>query len=210
MIGDAPSTIGQKVSLLVLLLVLSGCVDTDSPAAGRGSEHVSPLAASSAWFDPSSEDGGGRFTVGRREAAQVAVLVAVISAYNAGDVDGVTAWLDPEVAWSDCDYVDGQAVRLSGVAEVGEWIRSRAAIDDFLEISSIRGAHAGTSAPLGLGVILSSRKNSDLRRLGVPRGIVPPAASSVKFTSTLRISAFAVGTGVGAPISDCRISLEQD
>jgi len=137
------------------------------------------------------------------QAQNVATVIELIRAYNAGDLEGVLALLDDKVGWSDCDYQTISVVSLVGKTKVGAWLQMRFADHDLLEVDTIEMASMENQDPTSedvVGVVFLYRTSDTLKSLGFPKGIKPQLTSKVVFTATHdHVQRFANGPYGGSP-----------
>jgi limonene-1,2-epoxide hydrolase len=145
------------------------------------------------------------YSLGARQAQEVAVTIRFINAFNAHKLEQALATFAPDAGGSDCSYRPVQVVRFRGKREIAAWLRKRFADDDRLGAGRVLNENA--AQPVGvLAVEWAKRKSKTLRRLGVPQGIVPALGAKVIFTrgsSSPRIRVFSNGPG-GADPNLCR------
>ncbi len=60
-----------------------------------------------------------------QQAWDVALVVDVIGAYNARQLDAVLAVLADDIGWSDCDYRRIRYIMVTGKAQLAHWLRQR-------------------------------------------------------------------------------------
>ena len=145
------------------------------------------------------------YSLGERQAQEVALTVRFVSAFNSHNLGQALATFAPNGGGSDCDYRRGQTIRFAGKRQIAAWLRKRFADDDHLRIARV--FNENPDQPVGvLGVDWAKRNSKTLRRRGFRQGIVPRLSSKVAFTrrgSRPRIMVFANGPGGGDP-SVCR------
>lgn len=195
-------------TLLVALLIsiLTGC--RSSPpiqVAAQSSTQSTPVstipsisASPIAILSPSQAENDNTFRVNGQQAQQVAVLVNLIQAYNAGQMDNVMAFIADDAGWSDCDYQAGKAVEFRGKDKVAAWLQQRRDDHDQLEIGSIQNDNPSANQVVGL--TFAHRGSDTLRQRGFTNGIEPQLSAKVIFTTTpIRIIQFANGPIGGSP-----------
>ena len=139
----------------------------------------------------------------RRTEARRAVL-GFINAFNRHDARAALAYFttDPRfikyVGANDCDFRRGVTAGYFRRAEVGRWLRQRAADHDRLTIASIRFLGARTA---GASVTYSLRASDTLAALGFPDGIEPSNRTKIGFTTAgpVRFTQFANAGGNNRP-----------
>ena len=179
--------------------VACACASGPSPSATdqTGLTPTPPLLASST---PEASGGSVGWAVSGAEAAQVALVVAFVDAFNAGDMDEIHALSDVGLGLSDCDYVEVRAVDLRG-RELDNWLRARFADHDHLVIKRIFNFNPEPSSGAHVvGVEWLTRTSKTLTRLGFPNGIEPATSAKVVFNEADdRIRSFANGPVGGDP-----------
>jgi hypothetical protein len=136
---------------------------------------------------------------GRRTEARRAVI-GFINAFNRHDARAALAYFTTNprfakfVGANDCDFKRGLTVGYMRRAEVGRWLRQRAADHDQLTIASIRLLGA---RPAGAAVTYSRRVSDTLASLGFPAGIEPSSGTKIGFTTSgpVRLTQFANAGG---------------
>jgi hypothetical protein len=144
------------------------------------------------------------YSLGGRQAQEVAVTTEFVNAFDAHSLRRARATFAPNAAGSDCDYRRVRVIAFKGRRGVAAWLRQRFADDDYLGIARVWNGNA--ASPVGvLAVDWKIRESATLRRLGFSRGIVPQLSAKVVFTRGFppRIKAFANGP-VGGDPSACR------
>jgi hypothetical protein len=160
--------------------------------------------AEPARHSPSADRAGGPavFSISGQQASEVVTVVRFVNAYNAGRVDDAMALLGDDVGGTDCDYRHATALSFSGREQTQNWLRTRAADHDRLDIRQIYNFNA--DQPIGVAGIEWARRSSDtLRALRMGDGIAPQLGAKVVFDHSDRIKSFANGPE-GGSASFCR------
>jgi hypothetical protein len=139
----------------------------------------------------------------RRTEARRAVL-GFIKAFNRHDARAALAYFTSDtrftkyVGANDCDFKRRLTVGYLRRAEVGRWLRERAADHDQLTVATIRLLGA---RPAGAAVTYSRRTSDSLKRLGFPHGVAPSNGTKIGFTTLgpVRITQFANAGGNNRP-----------
>jgi hypothetical protein len=122
-----------------------------------------------------------------QQARHITLATALIDAYNAGDLDTVTAHLSDSVIWRDCDY-DGDpakyAVELTGKRKVTDWLRARLQANDQLTLGTLD--YDMTSATVRLTFLY--RDSQTIRDLHYKHGVTPMSKAEIAFTNTDQIA----------------------
>ncbi len=113
-----------RVAVGVLAALIGGvaaCTNRAAPIAGPSTPSHSLVTQ-----PPIGTPGAsGVFHLDADRAANVAVTVAFLNAYNGGDLDAALQALGPDPGLSDCDYSRQGVVDLHGRAQVASWLKER-------------------------------------------------------------------------------------
>ena len=167
--------------LVLGLLLLAGCELGASPQPSGGASSASPT-------QPALASGAGLTTIDAAHARLVSAVVALVSAYNAGDLDAVLSLVGERVVWADCDYRAQNVIGLHQPAshsELSAFLRDAFADHDRLEISSVSFATGEQPGSVGQAVSVAyGRRTSDtIRSLGFTNGILGPRATKIAFSA---------------------------
>ena len=125
--GVHPGLLGA----VVCLLLAAACTSTGPASSSRTSGSPSASSGTSlAPAQPTEPTGNGAFTVSPAQAERIAVVVAFLHAYNAGQADRALALFASAPAVSDCDYQAVRPVSFVGRSQVASWLRARIADHD--------------------------------------------------------------------------------
>jgi hypothetical protein len=142
------------------------------------------------------------FSVTSVQAQQIAVVVAFLDAYNAGQVHAALVLFAPDAVVSDCDYRQVENLDFHGRAEIAGWLRARMADHDHLTAARIYNENPDQLVGV-VGIEYGRRTSDTLRTLGFATGIMPSIATKVVFTADGHIQRFANGP-FGGPAELCR------
>jgi hypothetical protein len=137
----------------------------------------------------------GIFSLTAPQAREIAVVMAFLDAYNAGNLDTALAQLTEDIHYADCDFRDvpaGRPIQIDGKEDLAVWLQGQFADHDRLEMTLIFDENPGQ--PLGVvGVEFGKRTSDSLRERGYPDGI-DSAVAKVVFNATYdRITYFING-----------------
>jgi len=182
----------------LMLVVIIGCLVAGcgaSPVTKEASTVLPPPLPTQMPLAPTAtvpQIGGTLFSVDAQQAREVATVMNMIQAYNAGQLAEALAFFDESIGYSDCDYRAIQTVSGRGRDEATQWLQRRFSDHDQQTVRRIENTN--TASGLVVAVTYTSRASDTLRSLGFPNGIEPQLATKVIFTQTRdRIMAFANG-----------------
>jgi hypothetical protein len=120
------------------------------------------------------------FDIGWESARLVSVVIELVEAYNAGEIEQVLGLLTDDAGWADCDYEADEDVVLEDKDEIRAWLEERVANHDQLEVA--RMFNGNPSSDTVLGIEWGPRLSNELRALGFDTGIQPELSSVVSFS----------------------------
>jgi uncharacterized membrane protein len=151
----------------------------------------SPQAPSS---QPAPSLSSDTFTVTGAQAAEVALVVRFVDAFDGARLEEASALLTDDAAISDCDYVAHTVVLAQGREAVRAWLAQHFADHDRLTIARIFNMNPDPNSNRGVGVDFALRSSDTIARLGAPEGFVPDAEAKVGIDETgQKIRGFANG-----------------
>jgi len=163
------------------MLIAGSCAQASAPVAPSApAVSGSPLPTRSAAIE----------ALPRLDPQQIQAVRSVadfVEAYDRGDLDTVSALLQDDVSYSDCDYANHTFVAMKGKAAARDWIRTRFADHDRWELGDV------TLANDVLAVALVNRSSDSLRALGFPSGIKPRGAAKVIFIGHYPLPSYSTG-----------------
>lgn len=191
---------GTNLLLMATTLLLAGCTTPKPAPPTTTASTPAPTITTSA--SAASRQGQGIFSVTGAQAQQIAVVVAFLDAYNAGQLQAALSAFAANAVVSDCDYRAAKNSDFHGRAEIAGWLRARIADHDHLTPAHLDNNNP--DQPVGVIGIQYQRRTSDtLRSLGFPTGIRPNLATKAIFTADDHIQSFANGP-FGGPPEPCR------
>jgi hypothetical protein len=130
----------------------------------------------------------------------LSTLNRFVDAYNSGSAPEAVSLATEDIGGNDCDYRTASIINFSGRAAMANWLDSRIADHDRLEILEVYNSSGDSNV---VGVVWARRSNDYLAAHGFPNGVKPKGAAKIAFDgANQHIKGFSNAAGSG-PSPQC-------